>query len=145
MIMKTVAKPKASDFDRQLGANIRRERTLRGLSQQDLARAIGVTYQQAHKYETGANRISAARLQAIAQWLDLPLDVLAPSHVSGTQGAPGWDRLGLEMARNFARIGDPAKRQAISQLVRALVDDGEMSDAVMEASWSMPCTQQPAN
>lgn len=120
--MNMSTKPKAAGFDRLLGANIRRERILRGLSQQDLARALGVSYQQAHKYETGANRISASRLQAIAQCLGMPLDALLPIE-STTTPAPEFDRLALDVARNFACIDDPAQREAVSQLVRSLAGD----------------------
>ena len=44
-----------------------------GLTQQQLADLIGVTYQQAHKYERGINRISAGRLYEIAQVLSVPI------------------------------------------------------------------------
>jgi transcriptional regulator with XRE-family HTH domain len=136
--MKLVTTPRAANFDRLLGANIRRERTLRGLSQQDLAQAIGVTYQQAHKYEVGTNRISAARLHLIANVLGLPLDALVPKESATAQPAPERDRLGLEMARNFARIADPARRQAISQLVGVLAGESGMETEVSSSpSWSM--------
>ena len=57
---------RASLVDHHVGARIRERRTTLGLSQQQLARMIGVTYQQAHKYERGLNRISAGRLFEIA-------------------------------------------------------------------------------
>jgi len=44
-----------------------------GLTQQQLADLIGVTYQQAHKYERGINRVSAGRLFEIAQVLSVPV------------------------------------------------------------------------
>ena len=50
------------DVDRHVGRRIRERRTMLGLTQQQLAERIGVTYQQAHKYETGDNRVSAGRL-----------------------------------------------------------------------------------
>ncbi len=53
-------------MDRHVGIRIRERRTMLGLSQQQLARRVGVTYQQAHKYERGLNRISAGRLHEIA-------------------------------------------------------------------------------
>src|ERR671917_1679839 len=65
------AKPgqRANAADRHVGARIRERRVMMGLSQQQLARMVGVTYQQAHKYERGLNRISAGRLFEIAQVL----------------------------------------------------------------------------
>ena len=44
-----------------------------GLTQQQLADLIGVTYQQAHKYERGINRVSAGRLFEVAQVLGVPV------------------------------------------------------------------------
>jgi transcriptional regulator with XRE-family HTH domain len=64
---------RANAADRHVGARIRERRVMMGLSQQQLARMIGVTYQQAHKYERGLNRISAGRLFEIAQVLGVPV------------------------------------------------------------------------
>ena len=52
---------RATDTDRHVGVRIRERRIMLGLSQQQMADLIGVTYQQAHKYERGINRISAGR------------------------------------------------------------------------------------
>jgi transcriptional regulator with XRE-family HTH domain len=57
------------DADRHVGARIRERRIMLGLTQSQMADLIGVTYQQAHKYEKGINRVSAGRLYGIAQYL----------------------------------------------------------------------------
>src|SRR3954467_5938307 len=54
------------DVDRHVGAKVRERRLALGLTQQQLAEMVGTTYQQAHKYEKGVNRISAGRLHVIA-------------------------------------------------------------------------------
>ena len=54
-------------IDDHVGARIRERRIMLGLTQQQLAEMIGVTYQQAHKYERGINRVSAGRLYEIAR------------------------------------------------------------------------------
>ena len=54
---------RAQDTDRYVGARMRERRIMLGLTQQELAELIGVTYQQAHKYEKGINRIAAGRLE----------------------------------------------------------------------------------
>ena len=59
-----------------------------GLSQQQLAQMIGVTYQQAHKYERGLNRISAGRLYDISQVLNVPISWFFEDMASAA-GAPG--------------------------------------------------------
>ena len=53
---------RTQDVDRHVGARVRERRIMLGFTQQQLADLIGVTYQQAHKYERGINRVSAGRL-----------------------------------------------------------------------------------
>ena len=93
-----------------------------GLSQQQLAQMIGVTYQQAHKYERGLNRISAGRLYEIAQVLSVPVSwffeglasEISPVELTARQ------RMCLELARNFAAIDNEKHQEALSQMARAL-------------------------
>jgi transcriptional regulator with XRE-family HTH domain len=59
----------AREVDRHVGAQMRERRIMLGLTQQQMAALIGVTSQQAHKYEKGLNRVSAGRLYSIAQAL----------------------------------------------------------------------------
>jgi transcriptional regulator with XRE-family HTH domain len=66
---KRLGRSRAQDVDRYIGARIRARRIMLGLTQQRIAELVGVTYQQAHKYEKGINRISAGRLYRIAQAL----------------------------------------------------------------------------
>lgn len=60
-------------IDRAIGANIRLQRLIAGISRALLARAIDVSEQQLQKYETGANRISASRLLHISRLLCVPI------------------------------------------------------------------------
>ncbi len=113
---------RASIADHHAGARIRERRVMLGLSQQQLAQMIGVTYQQAHKYERGLNRISAGRLYEIALVLNVPvswffegLDTATPAtELSHRQ------RMCLELARNFAAIDNQKHQEALSQMARAL-------------------------
>lgn len=59
--------------DVSVGNRVRLRRRLLGMSQQELARHIGIQFQQVQKYEVGANRISASRLWEIADALDVPV------------------------------------------------------------------------
>lgn len=95
-----------------------------GLSQQQMADLIGVTYQQAHKYERGINRISAGRLHQTAQVLGVPvgyffegLDKQNEKDLSDRQ------RMCLELARNFSNITNERHQEALSQLARALANE----------------------
>jgi transcriptional regulator with XRE-family HTH domain len=114
--------PRANAADHHVGARIRERRVMLGLSQQQLAQMIGVTYQQAHKYERGLNRISAGRLYEIAQVLGVPVSWFfdglsttdAPAEMTQRQ------RMCLELARNFAAIDNEKHQEALSQMARAL-------------------------
>ncbi len=93
-----------------------------GLSQQQMADMIGVTYQQAHKYERGINRISAGRLFEISQVLRVPVGFFYEG--LGIQAdereTPMRQRMCLELARNFSQIDNERHQEALSQLARAL-------------------------
>ena len=65
--------PMSSEIDVHLGKRLRRRRRLLGLTQQQLAGACGVRFQQIQKYECGANRISAARLWQLSSALEVPV------------------------------------------------------------------------
>ena len=65
---------KADLIDKHVGLWIKQNRQKMGLSQKDLAEAIGISYQQLQKYETGANRISAGRLYNLSQYMNIPIE-----------------------------------------------------------------------
>ncbi len=115
---------RTQDIDRHVGARIRERRIMLGLTQQQLADLIGVTYQQAHKYERGINRVSAGRLFEIAQVLSVPVS----SFFDGLEGEAGRaisprERMCLELARNFAQIPNLRHQEALSQLARVLASE----------------------
>jgi transcriptional regulator with XRE-family HTH domain len=62
-----------NEIDRHLGKRLRQRRRLLGQTQQQIAEAVGVRFQQIQKYECGANRISAARLWLLAKALEAPV------------------------------------------------------------------------
>ena len=62
-----------ADIDLHFGIRLRRRRRFIGLTQTQLAEAVGVRFQQVQKYECGATRLSAARLWRCAQALDVPM------------------------------------------------------------------------
>lgn len=115
---------RANDTDRHVGARIRERRIMLGLSQQQMADLIGVTYQQAHKYERGINRISAGRLYEIAQVLGVPVSYFFEG--LDNQRVPDLSarqRMCLELARNFSNIHNEKHQDALSQLARALASE----------------------
>lgn len=119
-----VTKPmnRGTDVDRFVGGRIRERRVMLGLSQQQMANLIGVTYQQAHKYERGINRISAGRLYEIARVLSVPVSFFYEGldDVEGNDDLSIRQRMCLELARNFTQIPNERHREALSQLARVL-------------------------
>jgi transcriptional regulator with XRE-family HTH domain len=112
---------RTQDIDRHVGARIRERRIMLGLTQQQLADLIGVTYQQAHKYERGINRVSAGRLFEIARVLTVPVSYFFEGlDAQGGRSASPRERMCLELARNFAQISNERHQEALSQLARAL-------------------------
>jgi len=129
-IMGTAAGPgrgrsRAQDMDRHVGARVRERRVMLGLTQQQLAELIGITYQQAHKYEKGANRISAGRLFVIAQALGVEVAYFFEGAGAGPAPVPtGQQRLQLELARAFVALPRP-QQEALCAFARALAGGGD--------------------
>ncbi|MBL4739548.1 MAG: helix-turn-helix transcriptional regulator [Sneathiella sp.] len=108
-------------IDVHVGNRIRERRILLGYTQQQMANLIGVTYQQAHKYERGINRISAGRLYSIASALNVPINYFFDGlATTGTTETSTRQRMCLEMARNFSMIENERYQDALSHLARAL-------------------------
>ena len=63
-------------IDIRVGERIREIRLLRKMSQTELAKQVGVRFQQVQKYETGLNRVAASRLHMIAEALDVKVGEL---------------------------------------------------------------------
>jgi transcriptional regulator with XRE-family HTH domain len=130
-----------NDVDRQVGSRVRMRRMLIGMSQEKLGDALGLTFQQVQKYEKGTNRISASRLQQIAQVLGVSIDFLygdpaKPERQDGfaASAAAGYeaDLLtsdGLKLLRAYREIKDRKIRRRLVDLAQALagqtVEDGE--------------------
>jgi transcriptional regulator with XRE-family HTH domain len=78
---KAIGRKAATAVDAHVGQKIRARRILLGMSQTDVADALGITFQQIQKYEKGANRVGASRLQQIS-------DALGVSPFYFFEGAP---------------------------------------------------------
>ena len=125
------ARARPQDIDRYVGAKLRERRLMLGMTQQQIAELIGVTYQQAYKYEKGINRIASGRLPGIAQALGVEVGYFFAgfdAKVDTNQPTP-MQRLLLELSRNFLHITDRRQQEAICNLARALIPpklDGEL-------------------
>jgi transcriptional regulator with XRE-family HTH domain len=112
--------------DAYVGSRIRLKRTIQGLSQTELGTAVGVTFQQMQKYESGANRVSASKLWALSEELDVPIsyffdgldtDGASPSEAIAT------DRYATELMRAVARIRDAKLRDCLLGLVKVMGEE----------------------
>ena len=119
--------------DAEIGKRVRTLRLQRGLSQTELGTLIDVTFQQVQKYEKGTNRISAGRLQRIAEVMSVPVAFF----FAGFEDKPkaGSARLAdvdfaflqtegaLRLARAYARIRKPGVRLQLLRLTEAIADE----------------------
>jgi transcriptional regulator with XRE-family HTH domain len=80
-----MAKKSPNLIDKHVGTRVRMRRMMLGMSQEKLADALGLTFQQVQKYEKGANRVAASRLQHISSILQVPIPCRAVQP-SSTQG-----------------------------------------------------------
>jgi transcriptional regulator with XRE-family HTH domain len=130
-------RPRAQDIDRHVGTRMRERRIMLGLTQQQMAELIGVTYQQAHKYEKGVNRIAAGRLSNIAQALGVEVGYFYEGMSETAPKAAAMmpqQRLLLELARSFIALPSRKHQEAICTLARALAnhDLGDDRDMAIE-------------
>ncbi|MCW9045252.1 MAG: helix-turn-helix transcriptional regulator [Alphaproteobacteria bacterium] len=120
-----INKKKTISIDHHVGARIRERRVSLNLSQQELAKLIGVTFQQAHKYEKGINRVSAGRLFDIAKCLGTTVDFFFEGLSHSANCLTNNQRRSLEIMTHFSMIKDESHQEALSNLARALSDNSK--------------------
>src|ERR1700761_4412939 len=119
-------------IDRHVGLRIRMRRKELGISQERLAEAIGLTFQQVQKYERAANRVSASKLWEMARALNTSVayfyEGLPTEATPVSQRSPNGPKLedflltaeGMELARYFPQIPKSGVRRQILELVRTM-------------------------
>jgi transcriptional regulator with XRE-family HTH domain len=113
----------SDDIDFHLGKRMRRRRRLLGLTQQQLADACGVRFQQIQKYECGANRISAGRLWKIAGALEVQMNYFFEGLPEPGMLAPAPTREETaDLVRTYHQLGERPRRRLLD-LARALDPD----------------------
>ena len=123
-IRRGPGRSRAQDIDRHVGARMRERRVMLGLTQQEMAELICVTYQQAHKYEKGINRVASGRLYHTAKALGCDVNYFFEGLDADKRIKPHpnpQDRQLLELARTYARLTSKQKLM-VSNLVHALDD-----------------------
>jgi transcriptional regulator with XRE-family HTH domain len=124
-------------IDKHVGNRVRMRRLMLEMSQTQLAHGLGLSFQQVQKYEKGANRIGASRLQQISQILQVPVPFFFDG-VSGQSGAATEiaesdsfvnDFLatsdGMALVKAFVRLQDSKLRRAIVRLVEQITPEDD--------------------
>ncbi len=126
-------------IDVHVGARVRLRRTLLGMTQTILGKALGVCFSQVRKYENGTNRISASRLYDLSRVLDvsiehffedIPAAVAASSPAAQKSGKakkpPSYElnpmhrRETLELVRAYYKIEDADLRRRLREMAKVL-------------------------
>jgi transcriptional regulator with XRE-family HTH domain len=117
-------RPPLSDVSRQVGRRLRARRRALGLTQGELARAVGISYQQFQKYEKGHNALSPYRLSRLARALDVPIHYFFLEWDSPAPPPPPFPLTPLEVdvLEAYRHISDRSIRRRISHLAHALVE-----------------------
>jgi transcriptional regulator with XRE-family HTH domain len=129
----------AGPTDQHVGSRVRMRRKMLAMSQKKLGAALGLTYQQVQKYEKGASRIGASRLQQISDILQVPVTFFfegAPnaSAPDGANESKLWmaqiddfvsDPDGLRLIEAFMRIDNAALRRGIVMLMQKIAGDDD--------------------
>jgi transcriptional regulator with XRE-family HTH domain len=125
-----VTKKRPDPLDIEVGQRVRTFRLQKGLSQEKLGDQLGLTFQQVQKYEKGTNRISAGRLQRIANILGIPISDFFTSHKQG--GVAPAELFGLldtavalRLVRAYSRIREFRQQRAITRLVERIAADND--------------------
>lgn len=115
--------------DTHVGQKIRQRRWLVGMTQQELAEAVGIKFQQIQKYETGANRVSASRLWDICAALGVPVSFLFEGLEQDAQASTGAgrnmphdilkDKEAMDLVRSYYAIPLHQRRRLL-ELARVL-------------------------
>jgi transcriptional regulator with XRE-family HTH domain len=131
----------SNPLDIALGARIRVRRKSLGLSQDDLAVQVGLTFQQIQKYERGTNRVSFSRLVEIARTLkcrvqDLIGDLDVEGEVSDQVAAEAVqlkETGALELIRAYSSIRSLGRRRVVVSLAQTLAkeDEPEVADLAL--------------
>ncbi len=130
-----MTKRSAGPSDLEIGRRIRARRLELGLSQEGVAEALGITFQQLQKYEKGVNRVSASTLYELANILDTETSALLPS-----SSAPRRDRHAAlspearKLVDGFSALGGYDQRAVLAAIAAAVVAKTPLSKPPIRAA-----------
>lgn len=127
--------------DAHVGSRVRQQRLVLGMSQHELAKKLGLTFQQVQKYERGANRIGAGRLYKLSRILGVPITYFYSDLEDSEDAVREMDALEdampstpntmrrevLELLRSYYDIGDENIRTSVRNFLKSLADENRKS------------------
>ena len=141
---KAQKKSTPNPVDIYVGSRLRLRRSLLGLSQEKLADALGLTFQQVQKYERGSNRVSASRLYELSKILEVPVSFFfeelgsttSPANKVAEEQSESWSvnllekKETIDLVRNYYKITNLSARKKVMELIKALgAMQGDNDDA----------------
>lgn len=109
--------------DIHVGKKVREARNLEGLSQEELGKKLGISFQQVQKYEKGSNRIGSSRLYEISRALETPIEYFFDGiEDDKPQGRP-ISRRALSIAKKLEEIPNTNLKKQIEGLVKVCSSD----------------------
>lgn len=140
-------KGRPNPVDIHVGGRLRMRRSLLGMSQEKLAEAVGLTFQQVQKYEGGTNRVSASRLYQFSKILEVPVSfffdqfsgehdaILPAGGMSDNEQDPFlgehyslYDKETLDLIRVYYSIKDPKVRKDFFKIIKSMAENFKTSD-----------------
>ncbi|MDD9912643.1 MAG: helix-turn-helix transcriptional regulator [Alphaproteobacteria bacterium] len=109
-------------IDIHVGQRLKQQRLLQGISQESLAKQLGITFQQIQKYENSTNRISASKLYQLSQILKTPIQFFFENYQKPPQPIKKQTEITtkeLTFIKNFRQL-NPAQQQALASLINKL-------------------------
>ena len=103
------------DIDRRVGARLKFIRLERGLSQEKLGDAMGLTFQQIQKYEKGSNAVASSRIPLLCQVLKIKPNDLFDGHAFQADAITG-DTVAIDIGIRVAKLGTKARRAMLAFL-----------------------------
>ena len=139
-ISAATASSQAHPVDVHVGRRLRLKRTIMGLSQESIGKAIGVTFQQIQKYERGINRMGASRLYDFARALHVPVSYFfegygdelsdhSPLYGMAESESPAFEhaaisnRETMDIMRAYHKIKNPQVRKRIVDLIKSMAEE----------------------
>lgn len=111
----TMPMRRSDDVDLHVARRVKERRNQLKMTQQDIAKKLGISYQQVQKYESGFNRISAGKLFALAQLLDVSVN-----HFYIGADEAGLAETNAKALSSISQVSNQTVKKALKDLIDAI-------------------------